>query len=68
MPQIKIQSIVKFKTDVYIKGDDIVKELYYDLSVATNPEVKQYIQCQIYLWEDYMDDARNNVSIHNVKR
>jgi hypothetical protein len=60
--KVMVNCLIKFKTDVYVKGDDMIKSLYFDLSQETNSEVKKYIQASIDVWEEYMEEMRNNAS------
>jgi hypothetical protein len=59
MADVKINSIVRFD-EVYIKGNDLVKSLYHDLSMANTSELKTYLHDRIDSWEKYMDSARES--------
>ena len=59
MANVIINSIVRFD-EVYINGENLVKSLYRDLSMAKTPELKAYLQENIENWEKYMEDARKD--------
>jgi len=59
MAGVKISSIIRFD-EVYIKGENMVKSLYRDLTLATTVELRVYLQDSIDIWEKYMDDAKNS--------
>jgi hypothetical protein len=61
MAKVRIQSILKFNGDVFVRCDDIIKSLYADLAATTDTKIKNHIREEIELWELYNEDAINHM-------